>query len=65
MGRMVKRRQILAKQYAIMILRDDMGKTWEQIGEIMEMCGSWCRTLYNRTIEDEAVDKNLFETLWV
>ena len=65
MGAVVKRSEILAKKYAIMILREDMGKTWEQVGISMGMCGSWCKVLYDRTIEDETTHKDLFRLLWV
>lgn len=65
MGAVVKRREILAKQYAVMILREDMGKTWDEVGISMGMCGSWCKVLYDRTIEDETLDKDLFRPLWL
>jgi hypothetical protein len=65
MGAVVTRRQKLAKQYAIAILREDMGKTWDEVGISMGMCGSWCKVLYDRTIEDETLDKDLFRPLWL
>ena len=65
MGAVVTRREILAKQYAVMILRQDMGKTWDEVGISMGMCGSYCKVLYDRTIEDETLDKDLFRPLWL
>jgi hypothetical protein len=65
MGAVVKRREILAKKYAIMILREDMGKTWEQVGISMGMNPRVCNELYLKAIKDEAVSENLFHTLWV
>ena len=65
MGGVVTRRQKLAKQYAIAILREDMGKTWEQVGKAMGMNPRVCNELYLKAIKDEAVSENLFHTLWV
>ena len=65
MGGVVTRRQKLAKQYAITILREDMGKTWEQVGISMGMNPRVCNELYLQAIRDEAVDKNIFGLLWV
>ena len=65
MGAVVRRSQILAKKYAIMILREDMGKTWEQVGISMGMNPRVCNELYLQAIKDEAVDKNIFGLLWV
>jgi hypothetical protein len=65
MGAVVKRREILAKKYAIMILREDMGKTWEQVGISMGISPRVCNELYLQAIKDEAVSENLFHTLWV
>jgi hypothetical protein len=65
MGGVVTRRQKLAKQYAIIILREDMGKTWEQVGISMGMNPRVCNELYLKAIKDEAVSENLFHTLWV
>jgi hypothetical protein len=65
MGAVVTRRQKLAKQYAIMILREDMGKTWEQVGISMGMNPRVCNELYLNAIKDETLDKDLFRPLWV
>ena len=65
MGAVVTRRQKLAKQYAITILREDMGKTWEQVGISMGMNPRVCNELYLQAIKDEAVDKNIFGLLWI
>ena len=65
MGAVVKRREILAKKYAIMILREDMGKTWEQVGITMGMSPRVCNELYLKAIKDEATHKNLFNILWL
>ena len=65
MGTVVKRREILAKKYAIMILREDMGKTWEQVGISMSMSPRVCNELYLNAIKDEATHKNLFNILWL
>jgi hypothetical protein len=65
MGAVVRRREILAKKYAIMILREDMGKTWEQVGISMGISPRVCNELYLQAIKDEAVSENLFHTLWV
>ena len=65
MGAVVKRREILAKKYAIMILREDMGKTWEQVGISMGMSPRVCNELYLNAIKDEATHKNLFNILWL
>ena len=65
MGAVVTRRQKLAKQYAIIILREDMGKTWEQVGISMGMNPRVCNELYLQAIRDEAVSENLFHILWI
>ena len=65
MGAVVKRREILAKKYAIMILREDMGKTWEQVGISMGISPRVCNELYLQAIRNEAVDKDIFRLLWV
>ena len=65
MGAVVRRSQILAKKYAIMILREDMGKTWEQVGISMGMNPRVCNELYLQAIEDETLDKDLFRPLWI
>ena len=65
MGAVVRRSQILAKKYAIMILREDMGKTWEQVGISMGMNPRVCNELYLQAIRDEAVSENLFHILWI
>ena len=65
MGTVVRRREILAKKYAIMILREDMGKTWEQVGISMSMSPRVCNELYLNAIKDEATHKNLFNILWL
>ena len=65
MGAVVKRREILAKKYAIMILREDMGKTWEQVGISMSMSPRVCNELYLKAIKDEATHKDLFNILWL
>jgi hypothetical protein len=65
MGGVVTRRQKLAKQYAIIILREDMGKTWEQVGISMGMNPRVCNELYLKAIKDETLDKDLFRPLWV
>ena len=65
MGAVVRRSQILAKKYAIMILREDMGKTWEQVGISMGMNSRVCNQLYFKVIQDETLDKNIFNILWL
>jgi len=65
MGTVVTRRQKLAKQYAIMILREDMGKTWEKVGKAMDMNPRVCNELYLKAIKDETLDKDLFRLLWL
>jgi hypothetical protein len=65
MGTVVTRRQKLAKQYAIAILREDMGKTWEQVGISMGMNPRVCNELYLKAIKDEATHKDLFNILWL
>jgi hypothetical protein len=65
MGGVVTRRQKLAKQYAITILREDMGKTWEQVGISMGMNPRVCNELYLQAIKDEATHKDLFNILWL
>lgn len=65
MGAVVRRREILAKKYAIMILREDMGKTWEQVGISMGMNPRVCNELYLKAIKDETLDKDIFRLLWV
>jgi hypothetical protein len=65
MGAVVRRSEILAKKYAIMILREDMGKTWEQVGISMGMNPRVCNELYLKAIKDETLDKDLFRLLWV
>jgi hypothetical protein len=65
MGAVVRRSQILAKKYAIMILREDMGKTWEQVGISMGMSPRVCNELYLNAIKDETLDKDLFRPLWI
>ena len=65
MGGVVTRRQKLAKQYAIAILREDMGMTWEMVGKAMDMNPRVCNELYLKAIKDETVSENLFHTLWV
>ena len=65
MGAVVRRREILAKKYAIMILREDMGKTWEQVGISMSMSPRVCNELYLNAIKDEATHKDLFNILWL
>ena len=65
MGAVVTRRQKLAKQYAITILREDMGKTWEQVGISMGMNPRVCNELYLQAIRDEATHKDLFNILWL
>jgi hypothetical protein len=65
MGAVVTRRQKLAKQYAIAILREDMGLTWEKVGKAMEMNPRVCNELYLKAIKDETTHKDLFNILWL
>ncbi len=65
MGAVVTRRQKLAKQYAIIILREDMAMTWEKVGKAMGMNPRVCNELYLKAIKDETLDKDLFRLLWV
>ena len=65
MGAVVKRREILTKKYAIMILREDMGMTWEKVGKAMGMNPRVCNELYLKAIKDETTHKDLFRLLWV
>ena len=48
-----------------MILREDMGKTWEQVGISMGMNPRVCNELYLQAIKDEATHKDLFNILWL
>lgn len=64
-GTVVTRREKLAKQYAIAILREDMGMTWAEVGKRMDMNPRVCNTLYLQATNDEATHKNLFNILWV
>lgn len=64
-GAVVTRRQKLAKQYAIAILREDMGMTWAEVGKRMGMNPRVCNTLYLQATNDETLDKDLFRLLWV
>jgi len=48
-----------------MILREDMGKTWEQVGISMGISPRVCNELYLKAIKDEATHKNLFNILWL
>jgi len=64
-GAVVTRRQKLAKQYAIIILREDMGMTWAEVGKRMDMNPRVCNTLYLQATNDEATHENLFNILWV
>jgi hypothetical protein len=65
MGEVVTRRQKLAKQYAIIILREDFGYTWECVGKEMGMNPRVCNELYLQAIRDEATHKNIFNILWL
>jgi hypothetical protein len=65
MGAVVKRREVLAKKYAIMILREDMGMTWEKVGKAMGMNPRVCNELYLKAIKDETTHKDLFNILWL
>ena len=65
MGAVVRRREILAKKYAIMILREDMGKTWDEVGKAMGMNPRVCNELYLKAIKDETTHKDLFNILWL
>jgi len=65
MGGVVTRRQKLAKQYTIAILREDMGMTWEKVGKAMGMNPRVCNELYLKAIKDETLDKDLFRPLWI
>ena len=64
-GAVATRRQKLAKQYAIAILREDMGMTWAEVGKRMDMNPRVCNTLYLQATNDEATHENLFNILWV
>jgi len=64
-GAVVTRRQKLAKQYAIAILREDMGMTWAEVGKRMNMNPRVCNTLYLQATNDEATHENLFNILWI
>lgn len=65
MGGVVTRRQKLAKQYAIAILREDMSMTWAEVGKRMNMNPRVCNTLYLQATNDEATHENLFNILWI
>ena len=65
MGAVVTRRQKLAKQYAIAILREDMGMTWEKVGKAMGISPRVCNELDLQAIRNEAVDKDIFRPLWL
>ena len=64
-GAVATRRQKLAKQYAIAILREDMGMTWAEVGKAMGMNPRVCNELYLKAIKDETTHKDLFNILWL
>jgi transposase-like protein len=65
MGAMVNRSKTTAKQYAVMILRDDYHYTFRAIGERMGVSESVAFRLYEKGINNAKTDKNLFELFWV
>lgn len=48
-----------------MILREDMGMTWEKVGKAMGMNPRVCNELYLTAIKDETTHKDLFNILWL
>jgi hypothetical protein len=48
-----------------MILREDMGMTWEKVGKAMGMNPRVCNELYLKAIKDETTHKDLFSILWL
>ena len=62
---MVNRNKTTAKQYAVMVLRDDYHYTFRSIGERMGVSESVAFRLYEKGIKNEKNQKNLFELFWV
>lgn len=62
---MVNRNKTTAKQYAVMVLRDDYHYTFRNIAEIMGVSESVAFRLYEKGIKNEKTHKNLFELFWV
>ena len=53
-----------SKAYAVAILREDFGLTWEEIAERMDCSASTGRYLYNQFIKNERKGKILLN-LWM
>ncbi len=64
MGAMVNRSKTTAKQYAVMILRDDYHYTFRAIGERMGVSESVAFRLYEKGINNEKTYKNNFDILF-
>lgn len=62
---MVNRNKTTAKQYAVMVLRDDYHYTFRNIAERMGVSESVAFRLYEKGIKNEKTHKNLFELFWV
>ena len=62
---MVNRNKTTAKQYAVMVLRDDYHYTFRNIGGRMGVSESVAFRLYEKGIKNEKTHKNLFELFWV
>lgn len=62
---MVNRNKTTAKQYAVMVLRDDYHYTFRSIGERMGVSESVAFRLYEKGIKNEKTHKNLFELFWL
>ena len=62
---MVNRNKTTAKQYAVMVLRDDYHYTFRNIAERMGVSESVAFRLYKRGIENETLHKNIFQVFWV
>lgn len=65
MGAMAHRSKTTAKQYAVMILRDDYHYTFRSIAERMAVSESVAFRLYEKGIENEKTHGYLFKLFWV
>lgn len=62
---MVNRNKTTAKQYAVMVLRDDYHYTFRSIAERMGVSESVAFRLYEKGIKNEKTHRNIFELFWV
>jgi len=61
---MVNRNKTTAKQYAVMVLRDDYHYTFRSIAERMGISESVAFRLYEKGIKNEKTHKNKFVILF-